>query len=450
MTAPVRLLRLALRYDPVRWQADPLLAEAQLQARALEARDLCALSWEGLLTTVREALAIPLLTIGELRLRYFPRSALIIGRLRLALVLLRRTDLFGALLFSGVETKVLETNRALEALAARIRSDPALADAFASHEAGALWAVLERLPSGLAFLKELRAFLDRHGHREAGATLLVSQSTWKDSPEVVLGMLKGLAAVPPPPVTERPAWETARDELLAHPLLRFWPLRLAFLGTLVKARCFPQLREDTRYYAMLSLPVLRRALLEFGRRLADAGVLDIPEDVFHFKLDELERVAGTRPPPQLTDELRTLVARRKAKRAALERTPLVDPRLFQQVGVAGDALLRGTPGSPGVAGGPVRIIRDSSEFDKLRSGDVLVAPYTNPAWTPLFQRAIAVIVDTGGAASHAAIVAREYGIPAVMGTVTGTRTLSDGERVRVDGSQGAVFRLTPETTETRG
>lgn len=167
-------------------------------------------------------------------------------------------------------------------------------------------------------------------------------------------------------------------------------------------------------------------------------------------MDELERVAGTRPPPQLTDELRALVARRKAKRAALERTPLVDPRLFQQAGVAGDALLRGTPGSPGVAEGPVRIIRDSSEFDKLRSGDVLVAPYTNPAWTPLFQRAIAVIVDTGGAASHAAIVAREYGIPAVMGTVTGTRTLSDGERVRVDGSQGAVFRLTPETTEARG
>jgi rifampicin phosphotransferase len=205
LTAPVRLLRLARRYDPAHWQADPLLAEAQSQARALESHDLRALTREGLLATVREAPAIPRLTLGELRLRYFPRAALIIGRLRLALVLLQRTDLFGTLLFSGVETKVLETIRALEALAARIRSDPALADAFASHEARALWAALEGLPLGRAFLKELRAFLDHYGHREAGATLLVSQSTWKDSPEVVLGMLKGLAVTPPSPEAERPA-----------------------------------------------------------------------------------------------------------------------------------------------------------------------------------------------------------------------------------------------------
>jgi pyruvate,water dikinase len=108
------------------------------------------------------------------------------------------------------------------------------------------------------------------------------------------------------------------------------------------------------------------------------------------------------------------------------------------------------PGSPGVAEGPARIVRDGSEFDKLVPGDVLVAPYTNPSWTPLFQRAIAVVVDSGSAASHAAIVAREYGIPAVMSTVTGTRTLSDGERIRVDGSQGAVFRVTPETAEHEG
>jgi pyruvate,water dikinase len=70
-----------------------------------------------------------------------------------------------------------------------------------------------------------------------------------------------------------------------------------------------------------------------------------------------------------------------------------------------------------------------------------VAPYTNPSWTPLFQRAIAVVVDTGAAGSHAAIVAREYGLPAVMGTVDGTRRLVDGERIRVDGTRGLVYRL---------
>ena len=110
------------------------------------------------------------------------------------------------------------------------------------------------------------------------------------------------------------------------------------------------------------------------------------------------------------------------------------------VGRAG-ALLSGTPGSPGIAEGPVRIVRDSHEFNKLRSGDVLVAPYTNPAWTPLFQRAVAVVVDSGSPVSHAAIVAREYGIPAVMATLSGTKTVEDGDLVRVDGSQGLVFRV---------
>ena len=74
----------------------------------------------------------------------------------------------------------------------------------------------------------------------------------------------------------------------------------------------------------------------------------------------------------------------------------------------------------------------------MRSGDVLVCPYTNPAWTPLFQRAVAVVVDSGGVGSHAAIVAREYGIPAVMGTGSATRILTDGQRITVDGDSGRV------------
>jgi pyruvate,water dikinase len=86
----------------------------------------------------------------------------------------------------------------------------------------------------------------------------------------------------------------------------------------------------------------------------------------------------------------------------------------------------------------VRVIRGPDEFGRLRSGDILVCPYTNPSWTPLFQRAAAVVVDLGGLGSHAAIVAREYGIPAVMGTGTGTSVLADGQRVVVDGSAGAV------------
>ena len=102
--------------------------------------------------------------------------------------------------------------------------------------------------------------------------------------------------------------------------------------------------------------------------------------------------------------------------------------------------MSGTSGSPGVAQGPAKIVHDVSEFGNLRAGDILVAPVTNPAWTPLFQRAVAIVVDTGGSASHAAIVAREYGIPAVMGTITGTKDLEDGQWIQVDGSRGVVLK----------
>jgi pyruvate,water dikinase len=117
---------------------------------------------------------------------------------------------------------------------------------------------------------------------------------------------------------------------------------------------------------------------------------------------------------------------------------LIDPVAVFPRREDGDALITGTPASSGSATGPVKVIRKPAEFGQLAAGDVLVCPYTNPAWTTLFQRAAAVVVDSGGPASHAAIVAREYGIPAVMGTGTGTSTLSNGQLVTVDGSTGRV------------
>jgi phosphoenolpyruvate synthase/pyruvate phosphate dikinase len=102
------------------------------------------------------------------------------------------------------------------------------------------------------------------------------------------------------------------------------------------------------------------------------------------------------------------------------------------------ALVSGTPASPGRATGLVRVVRGAQDFDQLQLGEILVAPLTAPAWTPLFTRAAGVVTDVGSLASHASIIAREYGIPAVVGCGDATARLRTGMRVTVDGSTGNV------------
>jgi pyruvate,water dikinase len=196
-------------------------------------------------------------------------------------------------------------------------------------------------------------------------------------------------------------------------------------------------REDSHFYFLMPLPILRRSLLEMGRRLRDVELLEEPEQVFHLRLEELEVIND---PTTLEDaeKLRAAVRTRSARREELAGVRLIDPTAVFPQRDAGDALITGTPASSGSATGPVRLIHGPAEFGRLAAGDVLVCPYTNPAWTTLFQRAAAVVVDSGGPGSHAAIVAREYGIPAVMGTGTGTTTLADGQLVTVNGSTGRV------------
>jgi pyruvate,water dikinase len=242
-----------------------------------------------------------------------------------------------------------------------------------------------------------------------------------------------------------------RDDLSSNSILGRWPLQNLFLWSLSHARALFQLREDTHFYATLAQPLIRRVVLELGHRLKQVDALKEVADIFHLRLGELEELSGSWPPrPEIVIHIENLVQQRKVKRASLANVPMVDPRLLNSKSqglMNEDTLLIGSPGSPGLASGPVRIVKDVSEFGELMPGEVLVAPATNPAWTPLFQRAAAVVVDTGGSASHAAIVAREYGIPAVMGTFDGTRKLRDGQWIQVDGSRGLVMKAVPNDGE---
>ncbi|GAA1469320.1 PEP-utilizing enzyme [Nocardiopsis exhalans] len=448
---PWKLARKARRFRPADWAADPRHAAFLAEADALDALDLPALPWDELVEVPERALAL-MAPCRDLRIDYLPGTGLALARMVVTTGLLGRRNLLADLL-GGARTRTDDSNEALRTLAERVRAMPELYRLFTEREpAGILAALREEAGTGFeGFHAELDSFLREYGRRETTSPLLVSPPTLAESPEVVLGLVRSLLdqAEGPgsgEPVGEAPAGTASRsaralEQLLEHPLLHGRRTRARVERWLRAAQDAVAFREDTHFYFTAMLPALRRSLLEMGARLRRAGVLEEDFDLFHLRLEEVLEVTDAAAIPDVqAQRLRTLVRERAAKRAELAGVPMIDPARAFPRGENGDALVTGSPASSGRVSGPARIIREAEDFHRLQKGDVLVCPYTNPAWTPLFQRAAAVVVDSGAIASHAAIVAREYGIPAVMGTGTGTSVLTDGDVVTVDGGSGRITR----------
>ena len=245
LMVPLRMIPLAWRYDPAHWRDDPILQEALQKTRELESRPFETLDWGSLLATAHDAMAIPF-DIVELRRRYFPRTLFAMGGLRLMLAVLDEGDRFGVLL-SGVDNRTLEANRRLEAIAAAIRRDPRLVSAFARDDAATLADRLRHDPAFEDLRPSIDEFLAEFGHRESVSPLLVSQPTWKDSPALVLGLLKTLVQGEPTPLAEEAPWRRAAADVLALPVMRIAPLEEAFIALLEEARRFSALREDTHF-----------------------------------------------------------------------------------------------------------------------------------------------------------------------------------------------------------
>ncbi|GAA2202958.1 PEP/pyruvate-binding domain-containing protein [Sinomonas flava] len=436
--APLALARRARRYPSKRWPEDPQVQEFTAAVAALDAESLEAMSWLGLLHRV-DRCNDAMVSIGLLRAAYLPGALLPVLPLRVVLALLWQGRLASPLVAGG-RTSTRAGNDALEELAAEVRADPALLDAAAELDAHAFLDAVRTRPEFARFNDHLTAFLVEYGHRESVSVVVATAPSWRDDPVPVVAIIQSLSAASRPDQRETPGDEALR-RLLAHPLLRrLGPARAAVRELVEASRRGFAFREDSHALATKVMRPLRATFMELGRRLVAAGAIDAPEDVFHLRLEELRAL---RPPEVMDDVERSRVRDLAARRAAIRReyagVPMLD--LVAALPPAADdgaALVVGTPASGGVAEGLVRVIRGPEEFGRLRAGDVLVCPNTNPSWTPLFARAAAVVVDTGGLGSHAAIVAREYGVPAVMGTRTGTSVLRDGQRVRVDGSRGRV------------
>ena len=238
-------------------------------------------------------------------------------------------------------------------------------------------------------------------------------------------------------------------EVSAESALRASPSRLrAFRRVLADAQHMLSIRDEQTRELTITWPVLRRAVVRIGRALAEDGWIDDADDVFFLTRDEaLAALRRTGPATRID------VAPRRAARVeqarlvaplAVGRLPAMVDRMWNgfaaQVGAVRSerALVSGAPASAGRATGLVRVVRGPDEFDTLLAGEILVAPMTAPAWTPLFARAAAIVTDIGSAASHASLIAREYGLPAVVGTGDATARLKTGMRVTVDGGRGTV------------
>ena len=410
IATPFRTAYNAIQYSATTWRNDPIFQKMLATMRDIETQDFSILSIQEVLQreqSIWRLFGQPI----QLSVRYLPSALWGSVFVKLILFFTGRSKSFSVLVLSGLNTKVIETNLALEDLVMQIRSTPVLAEMFQKNEVQHLQQELKHTEDGQKFLKLFYAFLETYGYRETAGTILVSSPSWKESPDTVLSLLKGFASTEYPLKPSRLSWTGVRDEILKKPLLKLPFLRSLFIRSLQVARCTQEIKEDVRFYIMVLLYLLRKVFREIGKRMSASGEIDLPDDIYWLTLSELrEAVKLISSPLASAHTFQMLIAKRKSKFNEIANTPFIDSRLFHARTDIDGACLKGMPGSPGIAEGPARIITNMEQFNKLLLGEVLVAPYTNPAWTPLFQRAAAVIVDTGSMLSHAAIVAREWSV----------------------------------------
>lgn len=342
---------------------------------------------------------------------------------------------------------------ALWRTAQTIRSDAVARDLFAAKSADQLAADYQSGTLPPTAQQAIGAFMAEYGMRGL-AEIDFGRRRWREDPTQVVRTVQSYLRIDNP--AQAPDVVYARGEQAAHDsaeklvnLLRRTPggfvkARIA-RAAIHRIRALVGLRESPKFTIIRLFGLARHALLVSGAQLAADGVLDSAEDVFFLTMPELKIVAQGKT----GQDWQTLVAERRqtfareAQRRQIPRILLRDGQAFYE-GVAVSAetsddpnQLAGTPVSPGVVAGVVRVIFDPSTA-QLQPGDILVCPGTDPAWTPLFLTAGGLITEVGGLMTHGSVVAREYGIPAVVGVHNATQRLQTGQRVRVDGSSGRI------------
>jgi pyruvate,water dikinase len=303
-------------------------------------------------------------------------------------------------------------------------------------------------------------FLADYGFRGVGEIDL-GRPRWHDEPHDVLATLAGYVslddgATAPDEVFRRGTLAAAQAvEALAVRARekRGGAARAhAVRAAAARVRILLSARERPKFMMVRVFAILRRALVDSGADLVAAGLLDAAEDVVFLRVHELSELAAGRQ-----RDWRELVRRRRAayerelRRRLVPRVMVGDGRTLYEGMAAPDGVddahvLVGSPVSPGTAEGVVRVVFDP-RTTRLEPDEVLVCPGTDPAWTPLFLTASALVTEVGGMMTHGSVVAREYGIPAVVGVHDATGRLATGQRVRIDGSAGTITLLDAPTAD---
>jgi rifampicin phosphotransferase len=368
-----------------------------------------------------------------------------------------KQDPAAATFMLGLETVSVKADKSLFDIAMWLKANPVMADYALQTQTAQMEADFRQtdppavLPA--AVWAEWRSRVESH-LRQYGRTAYgydFSNPTPQEQPSLVFDAVRAFLTGTAGDPYQRQRDTVAKREQAAEAILSRvgWPRRGWFQKLLYFAHKNAVMREDSIYDIGKGHPVVRRMLGELGRRFAAGGAIAQAEDIYWLELSEVYAlIANLESGGPLSDLTDRVPARRQLWQAQLKLVPPIimpeNSRMakYMHGGEAetrdGKVVLKGMGTSAGVVTAPACVLFGPEDFDKLRPGDVLVAVTTNPAWTPLFSLASAVVTDIGGPLSHSSIVAREYGVPAVMATTVATRTIKTGQTVTVNGSAGTV------------
>jgi rifampicin phosphotransferase len=343
---------------------------------------------------------------------------------------------------SGVYTA--EIGPALWRMAQTLRSLH-LDELLQSRPASEALTLLQEQPEAQPFMMELQALLQRHGYRCPNDAEL-HNPRWGEAPDQVLDLVKSYLFMDDTanPVETEQRRQQERETLTAQIAAQLNPIRRRMFHWLLRqAQNKLRLRDNNRSAISKFYSPMRPLMVEIGRRWAEKGWLATPDDIFFLTLYEIDDILESESWPTPDKDLVTVVSLRRAAfdywqtivaPAALGPggIPLPDPEPT-------DSFLQGLPASAGRVRGTARLVRSLDEASRLLEEDILVALGTDPGWTPLFPLVSGLVIEIGGQLSHGAIIAREYGIPAVINVPGAMHFIHDGQTIEVDGLSGRVY-----------